>query len=338
MCELTSITGRRVLPVAGCVQGLLYDRYMAEDKADIEPGPSAQAELRDRGLLPCEIGQHGISAAPLDSRFERVIEATTGERFVVSVPRGLRSPCFGLDLPSQRALAATVIGDVDALADRIGPGNPAKGIGIAANQSASLVTLIAQLAANEVAEPSLRVDQRKASIDSGAVPAFFRYQDPTGNIIRVFNPSDATTREKDGSYAVETDLRAEGCLSSIEFRGRVIRPLTMVVDGQDLDGNRFRITARGPAARLLGHEVSHVTRGLAGLCVIEGGLPVFTLDEYERLGTEVVEWHYGFDFTVVPYLELSDPTNQLEPPELRSRLTDQGLFTPIGDSSGNAGQ
>lgn len=233
-------------------------------------------------------------------------------------------------LPEQRGLGGIVMDDIEALAARVGPGHPAKGIGFAANQSTTLVTMIAQMAEGSVTEqPALEADQRKTAAENGSVPAFFRYQDPDGNVIRMFNPSDATPRNSDGSYAAETDVRPEGCLSSIDFRGQVIRPLTMIVDGEDLEGDIFRITARGPAARLIGHELSHVNHGIDGLCIIESGLPVLTLSEYEKLGPEIINWSYPTEYASGPYLDLSDPAGRLDAPHLRARLIDQRLFTGL---------
>jgi peptide deformylase len=301
------------------------------DSTFSELGASNQRRLRDQGVLSCDITERVTAPRALNSRAERLIRTTTGKQLQVSVPYGLRSPCFKLTLPQQRVVASLVVSDIEALAARVGPGHPAKGIGIAANQSATLLTTITQIAEGKVnKQPSLGTSQRRASVEDGGVPAFFRYQDPDGNIIRIFNPSDATPRNPDGSYAAETDVRPEGCLSSIELRGQVARPITMVVDGEDFEGKVFRITALGPAARLLGHEVSHVNRGIEGLCIVESGLLVLTLDEYEKLEPEVIDWSYPIEFRNVPYLELTDPTGHLDASHLQARLTDQGLFTPAG--------
>lgn len=300
---------------------------MASESTFPGQGVSHQRVLHDQGILPCEITEDASASRTLDSRAVRLIHTTTGKQLVVSVPDGLRSPCFRITLPEQRVVASMVIRDIDKLAKRVGRGNPAIGIGIAANQSESLVKDIRQIAAKVGEQPLLDASQSRASIEDGGVPAFFRYRDPDGNVIRIFNPKDSTPRNSDGSYASETDIQGEGCLSSIELRGQVRRPITMVVDGQDLEGKIFRITARGPAARLLGHEVSHVNGGIEGLCIVQGGLPVFTLDEYKKLKPEARDWLYPPGFKVMPYLELSDPAGYLDSSDLQVRLADQGLFT-----------
>lgn len=302
---------------------------MTNDGAVAHPNASIQDELRALGVIPCDITKGVTASAAPDGPERRLIRLTTGEELLVSAPDGLRSPCFRLSLPAQGAVARIVISDIEALAERVGHGSPAKGIGLAANQSASLAPRIRELAREKADEAPLLSDaQRKASLGDGSVPAYFRYEDPHGNVIRMFNPVDATPRDPDGSYATETDVRGEGCLSSILFRGQMVRPVMMNVDGEDLEGQVFRVTARGPAARLLGHEVSHVTGGIDGLCIIEGGLPVIPLDEWDKLEPKIRDWQYHIDFTATPYLELSDPAGRLDSSHLSARLRDQGLFTP----------
>lgn len=303
------------------------DGHVTSDEI-IQRGRSEQLRLRDQGILSCGITADGSASRVPGSRAEKLIRTTTGQQLLVSVPDGLQSPCFRITLPEQRDVADMVVSDIEALAARVGPGHPAKGIGIAANQSETLVKTIRQLAQSTADEPLLDASQGKASVEDGGVPSFFRYYDPDGNIIRIFNPSDSTPRNPDGSYAGQTDVRPEGCLSSFEYRGQVLRPITMVIDGEDLDGEKFRITARGPAARLVGHEVSHVNGGIEGLCIIGGGLPVLTLDEYRKLGDDVIDWVYPAGTTITPFLELSDPAGHLDSSQLQARLISQGLFTP----------
>lgn len=170
---------------------------MTSDSAFLPQGVSRQRWLSERGIIPCEIGEDVTATRILDIRAERLIRTTTGEQLLVSIPKGLRSSCFRVTLPQQQVLASTVINDIDALAARVGRGDPAKGIGIAANQSESFVECIRQMADEQ---PLLDASQREASVKNGAVPAFFRYQDPDGNIIRIFNPSDSTPRNPDRSY------------------------------------------------------------------------------------------------------------------------------------------
>jgi len=108
----------------------------------------------------------------------------------------------------------------------------------------------------------------------------------------------------------------------------------MIVDGEDLEGQVFRVRARGPAARLLGHEVSHVCGGIEGLCIIEGRRPVLPLDEYVKLEPEARDWLYHIDFTTTPFLEVSDPAGHLDSSDLMARLSYQGLFTPADTTIG----
>jgi len=332
---------------------------------DVTSGQAEQS-LRDRGILSCEILDLAetsktsefpeiidASCAPLASRTagstrstpapddpaERLIRTTTGKSVLVSVPEGLRSPCFALALPQQRALASIVMRDIEDLALRVGQGNPAKGIGIAANQSASLVSMMKRTAAGTgPLAASLSPSQRQAAAEDGRVPAFFRYRDPRDNVVRVFNPRSPAPSESGGQDAGATEVRPEGCLSAIELRGQVARPVVLTVDGEDLEGRPFRITARGPAARLIGHELSHVNRGIDGLCIIEGGLPVLPLDEYSKLKASIREWSFPMDFTTAPSLELSDPAGELDTGRLEERLIQQGLFTPTPNRVAQAGR
>jgi hypothetical protein len=291
---------------------------------------SAQESLRTLGVLSCEFVEFPAEAPVPNEDMARVVETTAGKRLLVSVPDGLRSPCFRLTLPEQREIALMVIDDVEGVAGRIVEENPPKGTGTAANQSASLVNKIKQIAESQrFGQQSLYAEQRVASMQAGAVPAFFRYEDPHGNVIRVFNPRDSISSwRQDGIYTGETDIRPEGCHSSLQFRGQVTRPIIMAIDGEDLDGRIFRVTARGPAARLVGHEVSHVNRGIAGLCIIEEGLPVIPLEEYRRMGSDVTDWSYSIDFTSTNYLEFTDPEGRLHASVVTGRLIEQGLFTP----------
>src|SRR5215469_11233283 len=168
---------------------MAQDGHMTSESTLSEQGRSEQLRLRKVGIISCEITEDGATSRAPDGRTEKLIRATTGQQLLVSVPDGLRSPCFKIRLPEQRDVAAEVIKDIDDLAARVGPGHPAKGIGIAANQSKSLVETIRLKAKNTAGQAQLDASQRKASAEEGGVPAFFRYQDPGGNVIRVFNPS-----------------------------------------------------------------------------------------------------------------------------------------------------
>jgi peptide deformylase len=50
----------------------------------------------------------------------------------------------------------------------------------------------------------------------------------------------------------------EGCLSIPDFSETVIRPMRVVVKGQDIKGEEIRIKAEGLLARAFSHEVDHL--------------------------------------------------------------------------------
>ena len=56
----------------------------------------------------------------------------------------------------------------------------------------------------------------------------------------------------------ETDVGTEGCLSFPEITGEISRATSIVVRGQDLDGNRIEIETIGFLARAIQHEVDHL--------------------------------------------------------------------------------
>ena len=60
----------------------------------------------------------------------------------------------------------------------------------------------------------------------------------------------------DASDEVET--RYEGCLSFFDVRGRVERPVRLVVAHQRPDGSRTTTAFEGSVARLVAHEIDHL--------------------------------------------------------------------------------
>jgi peptide deformylase len=57
---------------------------------------------------------------------------------------------------------------------------------------------------------------------------------------------------------IETDTGTEGCLSFPEITGEISRSTSIVVRGQDLDGNSIEIETKGFLARAIQHEVDHL--------------------------------------------------------------------------------
>jgi peptide deformylase len=56
----------------------------------------------------------------------------------------------------------------------------------------------------------------------------------------------------------ETEVGTEGCLSFPEITGEISRAKSIVVRGQDLEGNAFEIETTGFLARAIQHEVDHL--------------------------------------------------------------------------------
>ena len=56
----------------------------------------------------------------------------------------------------------------------------------------------------------------------------------------------------------ETEMGVEGCLSFPEITGEISRSKSIVVRGQDLQGNEVRIETGGFLARAIQHEVDHL--------------------------------------------------------------------------------
>jgi len=56
----------------------------------------------------------------------------------------------------------------------------------------------------------------------------------------------------------ETDTGTEGCLSFPEITGEISRSKSIVVRGQDLEGNAIEIETTGFLARAIQHEVDHL--------------------------------------------------------------------------------
>jgi peptide deformylase len=79
----------------------------------------------------------------------------------------------------------------------------------------------------------------------------------------------------------ETELGQEGCLSIVGYIGFVERAEWVVVRGQDLQGNKVQVRAKGYLARAFQHEIDHLN-GVLYVDIAEEGT-VMTIEAYERL-------------------------------------------------------
>lgn len=109
----------------------------------------------------------------------------------------------------------------------------ARGVGLAAPQVAKSVRLIIVRLPDESEE-----DHEE-------------YGDEAGKTYIVFNP-------KIIKESRQTELGVEGCLSIPGIFGEVERHETVVVTGQDREGKKFRLKAKGFLARVFQHEIDHL--------------------------------------------------------------------------------
>lgn len=88
--------------------------------------------------------------------------------------------------------------------------------------------------------------------------------------------------------SAEQDEQFEGCLSFFDVRGRVPRPLSVVVAHCDLDGSTRLSRFTQGMARLVGHEVDHLAGVLYRERMRPGVLPI-PVQEYRGTGAQ---WKY----------------------------------------------
>ncbi|MEW2401362.1 peptide deformylase [Streptomyces sp. NPDC046862] len=89
--------------------------------------------------------------------------------------------------------------------------------------------------------------------------------------------------------SADQDEQFEGCLSFFDVRGRVPRPLSIVVAHRGLDGSTRLSRFTQGMARLVGHEIDHLDGVLYRERMRQGVLPI-PVEEYRGTGTQ---WKYG---------------------------------------------
>jgi peptide deformylase len=80
--------------------------------------------------------------------------------------------------------------------------------------------------------------------------------------------------------SAHADEQPEGCLSYFDFRGKVPRPLRIEVEHRRYDGGRVVSTFERSLARLVGHEVDHLS-GVLYVDRMADDAPLTPLDEYD---------------------------------------------------------
>ena len=119
----------------------------------------------------------------------------------------------------------------------------AKGIGLSANQVGN----------------DFKMFVAGLPIESGGMKFFY-----------VFNPKlDKASREK--------STMEEGCLSVPDVFGEVERPEKVIISGQDKNGRKIKIEAKGFLARIFQHEIDH----LNGVLFIDKAEKLFKRNENE---------------------------------------------------------
>jgi peptide deformylase len=79
-------------------------------------------------------------------------------------------------------------------------------------------------------------------------------------------------------HSVDTEIANEGCLSIPGYIGEVERYSIVTVKGLNLNGDPFRLKAKGWLARIFQHEIDH----LDGVLYIDRATQVWRLEEKER--------------------------------------------------------
>jgi peptide deformylase len=165
----------------------------------------------------------------------------------------LRAPARPFDLPSDERMARDVVARLFAALDEVGVLHAfTKGLGLAAPQ-----------------------------LNLGFAAAVVRPAGPNAEPIVLLNPE--VIEESD-----DTDEQYEGCLSFFDVRGRVERPLWIVVESSQFSGDRAVTRYERAVARLVGHEIDHLY-GRLYVDRMAPGARLVPLEEYPETG---LPWRY----------------------------------------------
>jgi peptide deformylase len=155
------------------------------------------------------------------------------------------------DLPAEAEDARRVVAQLVSALERVGQvHNFTKGMGLAAPQ-----------------------------ISIGRAAAVIRT--PEGETITLLNPQVS-------DESAETDEQYEGCLSFFDVRGKVPRPLAIEVEHQDVDGTTRITTFERGLARLVYHEVDHLS-GVLYRSRMRSGVEPIPVAKYKGTGQQ---WTY----------------------------------------------
>ena len=155
------------------------------------------------------------------------------------------------DLPAEAEDARRVVAQLVSTLERVGQvHNFAKGMGLAAPQ-----------------------------INIGRAAAVIRT--PEGETVTLLNPRIC-------DESAESDEQYEGCLSFFEVRGMVPRPLAIEVEHQNVDGTTRITTFERGMARLVYHEVDHLS-GVLYPFRMRPGVELIPVSKYKGTGEQ---WKY----------------------------------------------
>jgi len=115
-----------------------------------------------------------------------------------------------------------------------------------------------------LAAPQIGISKRVIVVDVG---------DERG-LIEMVNP---VILERSGEQ-----IGPEGCLSIPNLNGEVLRADDIIVQGQDSDGNVFKVEASGYLSRAFQHEIDH----LNGVLFTDIALNTYDISEHLRKGGE----------------------------------------------------
>lgn len=192
----------------------------------VSSAPAAAYANADETALAPRLASVGVLQWPV-SRQRR---PTAGQLREAGAPtHPLRAKARRLDLPEEEEQARQIVAELMQALDEIARIHPFnKGMGLAAPQ------LGLDLAAAVVRPPG------------------------RGEPFVLLNPTVIST-------SAHSDEQPEGCLSYFDYRGRVPRPLRIEVEHRRYDGGRVVSTFEKGLARLVGHEVDH----LSGLLYVD---------------------------------------------------------------------
>ncbi len=114
----------------------------------------------------------------------------------------------------------------------------------------------------------------------------FAFLDKKNEIKVVLNPKVVSYTQTNSKKQKKKDKILEGCLSLPNFYGNVKRPTKIILEYQDLEGNKKKETFTGFQAHIIAHEIDHLNGVLFTDHILREKKPLF---EYKNGEWEEVE-------------------------------------------------